>query len=84
MSLRSLSTSIFSTALLLTMVLSLSPTVYAGDGDAGQAGEFLRYGVSVRSLGMGRAYVGAAADAAGLYYNSAGLVRLPNKYSAYF
>ncbi|HOP07902.1 MAG TPA: hypothetical protein PLF13_11505 [candidate division Zixibacteria bacterium] len=60
------------------------PMVSAEDGDAGQAGEFLRYGVSVRSLGMGRAYVALSDDAGGLFYNAAGLLRAPRKLDGYF
>ncbi len=73
-------------AILLMLVLCVAPAVFAGDGDGdgGQIGEFLRYGAGVRSLGMGRANVAAADDAAGIYYNSAGLTRLSTKYSYYF
>ncbi|GBD93598.1 anaphase-promoting complex, cyclosome, subunit 3 [bacterium BMS3Abin05] len=43
---------------------------------AGQAGEFLRYGVHARALGMGRAYTGLADGAAAIYWNPAGLATL--------
>ncbi|MCX6827871.1 MAG: hypothetical protein NT002_01105 [candidate division Zixibacteria bacterium] len=36
----------------------------------------MRYGVGVRALTMGRAYVGLADDAASIYYNPAGLMQL--------
>ncbi|MFH1844904.1 MAG: hypothetical protein ABIF77_17065, partial [bacterium] len=44
------------------MVVSIlaSSMVVAGDGDAGYPGEFLRYGVSVRSMGFGMANVSLA------------------------
>ena len=67
----------------LTMIIAFSATVSAGGGEAGEAGEFLRYGANVRSLGMGRAYVAMADDASALYYNPAGLMRLPRGYSVY-
>ncbi|MDM7925180.1 MAG: hypothetical protein QUS35_04090 [bacterium] len=48
---------------------------FAGpEGDAGRAGAFLRYGVGGRALGMGRAFVGVADDASGVFWNPAGLV----------
>ena len=44
------------------------------DGDAGQAGAFLRYGVGGRALGMGRAFVAVSDDASGTAWNPAGLL----------
>jgi hypothetical protein len=44
------------------------------DGDAGQAGAFLRYGVGGRALGMGRAFVAVSDDASGAAWNPAGLL----------
>ncbi|HHS14451.1 MAG TPA: tetratricopeptide repeat protein [bacterium] len=43
-------------------------------GDAGQAGAFLNYGVGGRAMGMGRAFVAVSDDASGSYWNPAGLV----------
>ena len=43
---------------------------------AGQAGEFLRYGVHARALGMGRAYTGLADGAGAIYWNPGGLANL--------
>lgn len=68
----------------LSILVICAVPAFAGEGDGGQAGEFLRYGASVRSLGMGRAYVAAANDGSAMYYNPAGLTRLSNKYSVYF
>ena len=65
--------------LVLLQFIAYFPYAHAGDspaGDGGQAGAFLRYGVGVRALGMGRAYVGLADDAASIYYNPAGLMQL--------
>ncbi len=50
-----------------------SAVLWAQDG-AGQAGAFLRYGIGGRALGMGRAFVGVADDASGVYWNPAGIV----------
>ncbi|NOY77794.1 MAG: hypothetical protein GXO76_07990 [Calditrichaeota bacterium] len=43
---------------------------------AGQAGEFLRYGVHARALGIGRAYTGLADGAGAIYWNPGGLATL--------
>lgn len=45
-------------------------------GDAGQAGEFLRYGVGGRALSMGGAYGAIAYDASAPLWNPAGLSHL--------
>jgi tetratricopeptide (TPR) repeat protein len=44
------------------------------EGDGGQAGAFLRYGVGGRALGMGRAFVAVSNDASGVFWNPAGLM----------
>ncbi len=69
--------------LCLTMMMASTATAGVSEGEAGQADEFLRYGASVRSLGMGRAYVALADDASALYYNPAGLMRLRRGLSVY-
>ncbi|MFQ5864176.1 MAG: hypothetical protein ACE5IW_02995 [bacterium] len=45
-------------------------------GDAGQAGEFLRWGVGSKALGLGRAFTSVADDASALFWNPAGLSSL--------
>lgn len=57
---------------LVLFVFSAFPLI--ADGDAGQAGLFLRYGTGGRALGMGRAFVAVADDASGIVWNPAGLV----------
>jgi len=47
--------------------------------DAGQPGEFLRYGVGARALAMGRAFTAVADDASAVYWNPGGLVALYRK-----
>jgi tetratricopeptide (TPR) repeat protein len=49
-------------------------TSLRAEGDAGQAGAFLRYGVGGRALGMGRAFVAISDDASGMTWNPAGLL----------
>jgi tetratricopeptide (TPR) repeat protein len=44
------------------------------EGDGGQAGAFLRYGVGGRALGMGRAFIAVSDDASGVYWNPAGIM----------
>jgi tetratricopeptide (TPR) repeat protein len=45
----------------------------SAQGDGGQAGAFLRYGVGGRALGMGRAFTALSNDASGVFWNPAGL-----------
>ena len=57
-------------------ILLLTYVPIFGQGDAGQAGEFLRYGVGSRPLAMGGAYGALANDATGMYWNPAGIAQL--------
>ena len=61
---------------IIIILLLLSPSRSFADGDAGQAGEFLRYGVGARALGMGRAFTAVADDATAIYWNPGGLIGL--------
>lgn len=60
-------------ALCVTLVVvwaaGAAPPACGGDEEAGYPGAFLRYGVSVRSLGMGRVYA-ALEDCPGLMYDN--------------
>jgi len=60
-------------ALCIIIFLSLCSFLGA-QGDGGQAGSFLRYGIGSRAMGMGRAFVAVSDDASGIYWNPAGLV----------
>jgi len=60
----------------ITILFLLVPTVLQGQGSAGQAGEFLRWGVGSKALGLGRAFTSVADDASALYWNPAGLSAL--------
>jgi len=67
---------------------SVTPDIVLGSsldsyGSAGYPGEFLRYGVSVRSMGFGMANVALADDPSGIYYNPAAIIRNDNKLSFY-
>jgi len=46
------------------------------DEDAGQPGEFLRYGIDARALGMGRAYTAGADGSSAIFWNAAALAHL--------
>ena len=46
---------------------------FAQDGDAGQPGEFLRYGVNARALAMGQAFTAVSDNANSVYWNPGGL-----------
>ncbi|MCG8608616.1 hypothetical protein MJD09_26970 [bacterium] len=54
----------------------LNPFRLNAQGNAGQAGEFLRWGVGSKALGLGRAFTSVADDASALYWNPAGLSAL--------
>lgn len=66
----------FTKIIVLLASLLMLPHMVLADGDAGQAGEFLRYGVGARALGMGRAFTAVADDASAIYWNPAGLGQL--------
>jgi hypothetical protein len=66
--------------LMIISVLCIAGNIsHAQTGDAGQPGEFLRYGVGGRALGMGHAFTGLADDASSVYWNPAGLMNVPRK-----
>lgn len=71
---------------LLGMLGALSPAS-AGDfatGAIGTAGsEFLLFDVGVRGIGMGGAYTAATNDSTSLYWNPAGLTKIPRVSSSF-
>ncbi len=64
----------------ILIFILLAQIITAGEltaqGRAGQAGEFLRYGVGAKALGLGRAFTSVADDASAPYWNPAGLSAL--------
>ncbi len=56
----------------LIFIVSLATELYSGES-AGQAGAFLRIGLTPRAKGMGDTYVAVADNASAAYYNPAGL-----------
>lgn len=64
--------------ILLGMGLFTLP-VYAGQGDGGEAGAFLKMGAGARALALGKAYVALADDATASYWNPAGLTQLKGR-----
>ena len=63
-------------ACLLAIFLATGSVFAQDKGDAGQAGEFLRWGAGGRALAMGRAFTSIANDASAPYWNPAGLFNL--------
>ncbi|MBN2542405.1 PorV/PorQ family protein [bacterium] len=55
------------------LIFSYFAHIEAAEGTAGQPGEFLRWGVGARSLGLGRAYTSIAEGGDALVWNPAGL-----------
>jgi tetrahydromethanopterin S-methyltransferase subunit G len=51
---------------------------YGASGDGGDAAAFLKNGVGVRPISMGKAFVAVADDASAGYWNPAGLAKLGN------
>jgi len=60
--------------IIAALLAFMTCSALRADGDAGQAGAFLRYGVGGRALGMGRAFVAVSDDASGASWNPAGLL----------
>jgi len=66
---------VYMAAYLCCSMFGAAGAVHA-QGSAGQAGEFLRWGVGPKALGLGRAFTSVADDASALYWNAAGLTSL--------
>jgi hypothetical protein len=65
--------------IIIILALTLFPgtgPAEAGTGDAGQGGEFFRYGVGARAMAMGGAYTSLADDATAVFWNPAGLSQI--------
>jgi hypothetical protein len=61
-------------------ILLCLPVLVFGQAKVGTAGaQFLKIGVSARSVGMGDAFIGVANDASALYYNPGGIAVLDNR-----
>ena len=58
------------------LVLALCLNSYGASGDGGDAGAFLKNGIGVRPISMGKAFVAIADDAHAGYWNPAGLAIL--------
>ncbi|RMF58677.1 MAG: hypothetical protein D6743_17390 [Calditrichaeota bacterium] len=64
------------TAGLILLMLTAGWQRVSAQGSAGQAGEYLRWGVGARALALGRAFTSISDDASALYWNPAGLSSL--------
>lgn len=67
---------------IVLVVFLLSATLFSPlhAQDGGRPGEFLRYGIGARALGMGGAYTALSDDATAVYWNPAGLGQLDQLY----
>lgn len=67
--------SLFFFALIL-FIFSAWTSFLSAQEDSGQPGEFLRYGVNARALGMGRAFTAVTNNANAVYWNPGGLYNI--------
>ena len=58
------------------LIFAFSLSVYGDSGDGGDAGAFLKNGIGVRPISMGKAFVAVADDVHAGYWNPAGLATL--------
>jgi len=69
---------------ILLFLLLIFPVKLWGAGDAGAPGSFLNFGTGARSQAMGSAFTGLCDDASAIYWNPAGLSRLPRNQLTFF
>jgi len=71
---------------VLTFLFSflIFPSQLWGAGDAGAPGSFLNFGTGARSQAMGSAFTGLSDDVTAIYWNPAGLSRLPRNQLTFF
>jgi len=65
-------------SIILLLVLISCLNAFGAAGDGGDAGAFLKNGIGVRAISMGKAFVAVADDANAGYWNPAGLAKLSN------
>ncbi len=73
---RAISTQVAAMILTAALVLHLTGDIGHAQGNAGQAGEFLRWGTGAKAMGLGRAFTSISDDASALYWNPAGMSAL--------
>ncbi len=69
---------------VLLFLFLIFPVKLWGVGDAGSPGSFLNFGTGARSQAMGSAFTGLCDDASAIYWNPAGLSRLPRNQLTFF
>jgi hypothetical protein len=71
--------------IMLVVLFSLTPNLWADTGDGGYAGAFQQSGLGARALGIGGAFVGVADDATAGFFDPAGLVQIRTRaFGAFF
>ncbi len=63
----------FVTAIYVIAFIGMNSSAVLAQGDAGQPGEFLRYGVNARALAMGRAFTAVTDNANAVHWNPGAL-----------
>ena len=69
--------------IIILIMLSIPSLLVAETGNAGYAGEFMRFGLGARPLGMGGAFTAVAEGFEGTYYNPAGLAFHPERQAGF-
>ena len=65
--------------IVVLVLLSISASLYAEDGDGGYAAAFMQIPIGARPTALGGAYISVSNDGAGIFYNPAGMSSISKK-----